>query len=271
MNCTGARMEERCVSRQPFVAGNWKMHNDLAEARALMKGIRAGLAGKDTGVEVVVCPPSTLLYPMGREIDKTEIKIGGQNVHFEPKGAYTGEISAAMLKAAGCTYVIVGHSERRHVFGESGDWLRRKVMASLEAGLSVIYCVGETLGQRDASETMVVVESQIDECLDGGLDASRITLAYEPVWAIGTGRNATPEQAQEVHAFIRDKLRGVFGGSAAEAIRIQYGGSVKPGNAGSLLACPDVDGALVGGACLVAEDFVSIIMAAAAAKADCPA
>lgn len=247
------------------------MHNDLVEARALMKAIRAGLAGKDTGVEVAVCPPSTLLYPMGREIDKTDIRIGAQNVHFEPKGAFTGELSASMLKAAGCSYVIVGHSERRHVFGESGDWLRRKVLACLEAGLSVIYCVGETLEQRDASETMRVVESQIDECLDKGLDASRITVAYEPVWAIGTGRTATPEQAQDVHAFIRGKLTGLFGASAAEAMRIQYGGSVKPGNAASLLGCPDVDGALVGGACLVAEDFVSIIEAAAAAKADCPA
>ena len=258
------------MSRQPFVAGNWKMHNTLVEARALMKDIREAL-DPNVAVDVAVCTPFTLLYPMGREIDKTDIKVGAQNVHFEPKGAFTGELSASMLKAAGCSYVIVGHSERRHVFGEPGEWLRRKVVASLEAGLSVIYCVGETLEQRDASETMRVVESQIDECLDKGLDASRITVAYEPVWAIGTGRTATPGQAQEVHAFIRGRLKGMFGASAAEAMRIQYGGSVKPGNAGSLLSCPDVDGALVGGACLVAEDFVSIIEAAAAAKADCPA
>lgn len=248
------------MSRRYFVAGNWKMHNDLVEARALMKGIREKLPGR-LDVEVAVCPPFTLLYPMGKEIDGTDIKLGAQNVYCEPKGAFTGEISATMLKAAGCTYVIIGHSERRHRFGEGGDLLGRKMEAALEAGLSVIFCVGETLQQREASQTMRVIEQQMDEVLTPEMDHSRITMAYEPVWAIGTGRNATPEQAQEVHAFIRSKIRGLYGANAGEGMRIQYGGSVKPGNAAALLECPDVDGALVGGACLVAEDFVSIINA----------
>jgi len=239
------------------------MHNDLAAARTLMKDLRAKLP--DTlAVDVAVCPPSTLLYPMGREIDGTPIKLGAQNVYCEPKGAFTGEISPQMLKAANCTYVIIGHSERRHVFGETGDLLRRKVAAALAAGLHVIYCVGETLDQRDAGETMAVVQRQINDALLPDLDHSCITIAYEPVWAIGTGRTASPDQAQEVHAFIRGKIRGMFGDSAGDSMRIQYGGSVKPANASDLLACPDVDGALVGGACLVADDFASIITAAAA-------
>lgn len=253
------------MSRRYFIAGNWKMHNTLAEARALMKGIRETLPER-LEVDVAVCPPSTLLYPMGKELDGTSIKLGAQNVHYEPKGAFTGEVSPDMLVAAGCTYVIVGHSERRQQFGESGELLRHKVAASLQVGLKVIFCVGETLSQREASETMGVVERQMDEALAPGIDLSHVTMAYEPVWAIGTGRQATPEQAQEVHAFIRGKIRSMYGGEAAEAMRIQYGGSVKPSNAAGLLACPDVDGALVGGACLVAESFVGIISAAAAAS-----
>ena len=251
------------MSRRYFIAGNWKMHNTLVEARALMRGIRDKLPG-ELDVDVAVCPPFTLLYPMGREIDGTDIKLGAQNVHFEPQGAFTGETSPAMLKAAGCTYVIVGHSERRHHFGESGDLLRRKVTAAMEAGLNVIFCVGETLEQREEARTMQVVERQMDEVLTPETDHSRLTIAYEPVWAIGTGRNATPEQAQEVHAFIRGRISRTYGADAAEAMRIQYGGSVKSGNAAGLLACPDVDGALVGGACLVAEEFVAIISVATA-------
>ncbi len=251
------------MARRPFVAGNWKMHTTLVEARALMKGIREHLS-PDLAVDVAVCPPATLLYPFGREVDGTAIKVGAQNVHFEPKGAFTGEISPGMLKAAGCAYVIIGHSERRALFGEGGDFLRKKVIASLSEGLEVIFCVGESLSEREASETMHVVERQMDEVLSSDMDSSRLTVAYEPVWAIGTGRNATPEQAQEVHAFIRGKIGSIFGAEAASNLRIQYGGSVKPGNAAGLMACADVDGALVGGACLVAEDFVSIISAAAA-------
>ncbi|NOT02782.1 MAG: triose-phosphate isomerase [Phycisphaerales bacterium] len=246
------------AARRGFVAGNWKMHNTLAEARELMKGLREALP-KELPVDVAVCPPFTLLYPMGREIDGTAIKLGAQNTHFEAKGAFTGELSPAMLKAAGCTYVIIGHSERRQHFGERGDVLRRKVTAALAAGLGVIYCVGETLGERDARMTMGVVGGQLNEALVKEMDASRVTVAYEPVWAIGTGRNATPEQAQEVHAFIRSRLALTFGPEAAGGMRIQYGGSVKPDNAAALMGCPDVDGALVGGASLVAGDFARII------------
>jgi len=249
------------VNRRPFVAGNWKMHNDLVAARALMAGLRAELGGA-LNVDVAVCTPFTLLYPMGREIDGTSIKLGAQNCHFESKGAFTGEVSPPMLVAAGCDYVIVGHSERRHVFGESGDMLRKKVVAAQAVGLHVIYCIGEQLDDREAGNTERVVESQLQEALSADLNTDLLTLAYEPVWAIGTGKTASPDQAQSVHAFVRAKLGGVFGQETAQRLRIQYGGSVKPGNAKALFECPDVDGGLVGGACLVADDFVAIISAA---------
>jgi triosephosphate isomerase len=237
------------------------MHNDLKAARELMTALRAKV-GKVKGVEVAVCPPFTLLYPMGKELDGTDIKLGAQNCYFEPKGAFTGEVSAELLKAAGCTYVIVGHSERRHVFGEKGDLLKRKVAAAQQAGLHVIYCIGELLGEREARRTESVVETQIREVLTPDLDVSRLTIAYEPVWAIGTGKTATPDQAQAVHAFVRAKLGGIYGGTAAQQLRIQYGGSVKASNAAELFACPDVDGGLVGGACLAADEFAAIIRAA---------
>ncbi|MCB9851122.1 MAG: triose-phosphate isomerase [Phycisphaerales bacterium] len=247
--------------RTPFVAGNWKMHNDLAAARDLMKGLRAEVA-KPTGVDVAVCTPFTLLYPMGKELDGTDIKLGAQNCYFEPKGAFTGEISADMLKAAGCTYVIIGHSERRHVFGETGEMLKKKVVAAQQAGLHVIYCIGELLEERERGKTETVVDQQMKEVLTPDLDTSLLTIAYEPVWAIGTGKTATPDQAQAVHAFVRAKLSGIYGSDVANSLRIQYGGSVKPGNAAELFSCPDVDGGLVGGACLVAGDFAAIIRAA---------
>jgi triosephosphate isomerase len=243
------------------VAGNWKMHNDLKAARELMTGLRAKV-GKVKGVDVAVCTPFTLLYPMGKEIDGTDIKLGAQNCYFEPKGAFTGEISADMLKAAGCTYVIIGHSERRHVFGEKGDLLKRKVAAAQQAGLHVIYCIGELLAEREGRRTESVVETQMREVLTPDLDTHRLTIAYEPVWAIGTGKTATPDQAQAVHAFVRAKLGGIYGGTAAQQLRIQYGGSVKASNAAELFACPDVDGGLVGGACLAADEFAAIIRAA---------
>ena len=247
--------------RKKMVAGNWKMHNILEEARALMKGIRAGLP-KNSKVEVVVCPPFTLLYPMGKEVDATPIKLGAQNCYVENQGAFTGEIAPRMLKAAGCTYVILGHSERRHVFGEGGDLLKRKVLKALEAGLDVIYCLGETLQQRDTHQTEAVIEKQLHEAMNKEIDPVRIVLAYEPVWAIGTGRNATPDQAQASHAFLRAKCTSVWSQQASDNIRILYGGSVKPDNAQSLMACPDVDGALVGGACLAADSFLAIVGAA---------
>jgi triosephosphate isomerase len=247
--------------RTPFVAGNWKMHNDLDAARQLMAGLRDQVGSVD-GVDVAVCTPFTLLYPMGKELDGTTIKLGAQNCYFEPKGAFTGEISPGMLKAAGCTYVIIGHSERRHVFGEPGDLLKKKVVAAQGAGLHVIYCIGEQLAEREGGQTEAVVDQQIREVLTPDLDTEMLTIAYEPVWAIGTGKTATPDQAQAVHAFVRAKLGGIYGTEVANRLRIQYGGSVKPGNAAELFACPDVDGGLVGGACLVADDFAAIIRAA---------
>ncbi len=240
------------------------MNCTLVEARELMSGLRK-LVQPGIPVDVAVCTPFTLLYPMGRELDGTDIKLGAQNCYFESKGAFTGETSAAMLKAANVEYVIIGHSERRQIFGESGDLLRSKVKACLDGGMSVIYCVGELLEQRDAGSTTDVIGRQLAEGLGDDLDHGRLTIAYEPVWAIGTGRTATPDQAQEVHAFIRERMAGLFGADAGNTMRIQYGGSVKPGNAAELMACPDVDGALVGGASLVAEDFASIILASAAA------
>jgi len=251
--------------RTPFVAGNWKMHNTLAEARRLVRAIRDGL-GSEGAVDVAVCPPFTLLMAVAKEVERTPIKLGAQNVYCEPKGAFTGEIAPGMLVDAGCSLVIIGHSERRQVFGEPGALLHRKVRAALEAGLDVIYCVGETLEQREGGKTEPVVDRQLTEVIDGDIPPQRLTIAYEPVWAIGTGRTATPEQAQEVHEFIRARLTGMFGPTAAAALRIQYGGSVKPGNAAGLLTRPDIDGALVGGACLVAEDFLAIIAAAAQSR-----
>ncbi len=244
--------------RTPFVAGNWKMHNDLAAGRELVAGLKAKV-GKDCKIDVAVCTPFTLLYPLAAELKGSPIKLGAQNCYFEPKGAFTGEVSPQMLSAAGCTYVIIGHSERRHVFGETNDLLKKKVVAAQAAGLHVIYCIGELLAEREGGKTEQVVESQMAEVLSGDLKTDLLTIAYEPVWAIGTGKTATPDQAQAVHAFCRAKLGGIFGESTAQKLRIQYGGSVKPGNAAELFGCPDVDGGLVGGACLVAEDFAAII------------
>ena len=252
--------------RTPFVAGNWKMHKTLGEARELIRGIRERL-GAELKVNVAVCPPFTLLRPISEEIDGTPIRLGAQNAHWEAQGAFTGDISPQMLRDAGCTYVIVGHSERRHVFGETNEMLARKVPAALAAGLEVIYCVGETLEEREAGRTQAVVAEQLDQVITGDLDASKLTIAYEPVWAIGTGKTARPEQAQWMHVFVRGQLASTFNESVAASMVIQYGGSVKPNNARDLMSCPDVDGALVGGACLVAEDFVAIIRAAAEASA----
>jgi triosephosphate isomerase len=248
--------------RRKLIAGNWKMHNTLPEARALLKGIRERFDAS-WPIDAAICPPFTLLYPMGKEIDGTSIRLGAQNCHHEQRGAFTGEISPTMLKAAGCTYVIIGHSERRHGSGESGELLRKKVWAALAAGLEVIYCLGETLDERRAGRTQDVVARQLDEAIHATLDASKLVLGYEPVWAIGTGQQATPEQAQEMHAYLRGRLTTIFDAARAAALRILYGGSVKAGNAAGLLSCPDVDGALVGGACLDAVEFTAIMSSAA--------
>ena len=250
--------------RRAFVAGNWKMNCTLPEARAIMGELREQLSPQ-VEVDVAICAPHTLLYPMGKEIDGTAIALAAQDCHFESSGAFTGEVSPRMIRDAGCTYVILGHSERREHLGESGPLLERKVAAAMAAGLRVIYCVGETSSQRQGDETEAVLDRQMAEVLNDRLDAALLTVAYEPVWAIGTGLTATAGQAQEAHAFLRTRLATIFGDAAAAEVRIQYGGSVKPTNAAELMSCPDVDGALVGGASLVARDFVAIIAAAAVA------
>jgi len=247
--------------RTPLIAGNWKMHKTLNEARELVAGIRTGIESV-RDVEILICPPYQLLFPMGKAIAGSTIKLGAQNAYFEAQGAFTGEISVPMLKDAGCTYVIVGHSERRHVFGEANVLLAKKVRAATSGGLAVVYCVGETLAEREANKTHDIVQQQLNEVLTREIQPDRLVIAYEPVWAIGTGKNATPEQAQEVHALIRRRLAALFDPATAAKIRLLYGGSVKPSNAKGILDQPDIDGALVGGACLVAGDFVSIIQAA---------
>ncbi len=247
--------------RTPLIAGNWKMNKTLSEARELMTGIREGVEGV-TGVEILVCPPVHLLFPMAKAIAGTSIMMGAQDAHFEPTGAFTGEVSVPMIKETGATHVILGHSERRRYFAEEGPLLAKKLRAAVTGGLTAIYCVGETLEERDAGRTQAVVERQMRDVVTADVPADRLVIAYEPVWAIGTGRTATPDQAQEVHARIRGLLALTYDGATADSIRILYGGSVKPQNAPGLFAQEDIDGALVGGACLAASDFVSIIRAA---------
>ena len=253
--------------RKPFVAGNWKMNTCRADAVALASGVAQASAGI-AGVEVAVCPPFVYLAAVAEAIAGSPVQLAAQNMYFEPKGAFTGEISAAMLKDVGCRYAVLGHSERRHVFGETDELIAKKVVSALDGGLDVILCVGELLEERKAEQTNAVVQRQIGSALDGltAEQMAKVTVAYEPVWAIGTGETATPEQAQEVHEFIRGQLSEAFGPDVAAATRIQYGGSVKPANAADLMSKPDVDGALVGGAALEVEQFVPIIQAGADAK-----
>jgi len=252
--------------RKPLIAGNWKMHKTLAEARELVAGIREGLT-TISGVDVLICPPVQLLFPMAKAVAGTKIMLGAQNAHEAIHGAFTGEVSVPMLRDTGCTHVLIGHSERRQIYKEDGLLLAKKVRAVVGGGLNVIYCVGETLDERESGRTQAVVERQLTEVVKPDVPADRLIIAYEPVWAIGTGRTATPDQAQEVHVFIRTRLAGVYGSPTADAIRILYGGSVKPDNAATLLSQPDIDGALVGGACLVSADFLAIISGAAAVAA----
>ena len=252
--------------RKPFVAGNWKMNTDRSSAIELAKAVCTGAVNAvgANKITVALCPPFVYLAGVADAVGNTGIGVGAQDVYFEAKGAFTGEISTSMLKDVGCAYAICGHSERRHVLGETDELINKKLIATIEAGMLPILCVGELLEERDAGNTESVVETQ----LKGGLagvsveQMQQVTIAYEPVWAIGTGRTATPDQAQEVHAFIRKVLADMFNGDVAEQTRIQYGGSVKPGNAAELIGQPDVDGALVGGASLKAEDFLGIIQAA---------
>jgi triosephosphate isomerase len=248
--------------RPPLIAGNWKMNGTAAEAEALARGIRQGLEPRPPeGVEVLVCPPYLVLQRVGAILQGSAVRWGAQDIHWEAKGAFTGEISPPMLKEAGCTHVIVGHSERRHIMGESNEHVNRKLKAALAHGLTPIVCVGELLEERTAGDTRKVVERQAQKAFEGVSpeDAIRTVVAYEPVWAIGTGRTATPHQAQDVHRFLRNTMGRIAGTEAAERIRILYGGSVKPDNIRELMEQSDVDGALVGGASLDAASFVKIV------------
>jgi triosephosphate isomerase (TIM) len=253
--------------RKKLIAGNWKMNKTSAEALSLSKEIVAEV-GKVTDVDIVVCPPFTSIETVSKAVDGSSIKLGAQNMHPEASGAYTGEISAPMLRALFATHVILGHSERRAYFGETDAFIDKKVLASIKNQLKPILCVGETLAEREGGTTLTVVQTQ----LDGGLagvskdDAASVVIAYEPVWAIGTGKVATTAQAQEVHAFIRSLLVKLFGEQIAQKVRILYGGSMKPQNAPELLAQKDIDGGLIGGAALETRSFVDLVKAAIAAK-----
>jgi triosephosphate isomerase (TIM) len=242
-----------------LIAGNWKMNTDRAAAVALAKRIVNGV-DKYKAVDLLVCPPSVYLAPVGEALAGSSVALGAQNMYHEANGAFTGELSAAMLKDVGCTYVILGHSERRHILGETDSDVNKKTLAALAAGLVPIVCVGELLSEREAGKTSAVIKTQFDGSL-AGVSAEQIektVLAYEPVWAIGTGKVATPEQAAEVHADLRRLLVERYNDRSAAKVRILYGGSVKASNAGELLAQPNVDGALVGGASLKADEFLGI-------------
>jgi len=249
--------------RRPFIAGNWKMNMDSEGTGSLIHGLIPEVADLDEA-DIAVCPPNVYLHKAVYLTRDSNIRVGAQNCYSESSGAFTGEIAPEMLKDIGCTYVIMGHSERRHIFGETDEMINRKVKKALSANLSVILCVGELLEEREANRTEAVVEEQLTGGLKDLSDKmfSRITIAYEPVWAIGTGKTATPDQAQEVHAFIRKWMEGQYGTEVADRIRIQYGGSVKPENAKDLLGQQDIDGALVGGASLKADSFSAIVKAA---------
>jgi triosephosphate isomerase len=253
--------------RKKIIAGNWKMNIKPSETAALVKGIAE--ATKDfTNVDIVCCTPAIDIPAAVAACAGTAVQPGAENAHWEASGAYTGEISTGMLVDAGVKYVIIGHSERRQYFAETDETVNKRATAVIKAGLTAIVCVGETLAERDAGKVEEVIVRQMKEGLKGlsAADAANLVIAYEPVWAIGTGRTATPEQAQEVHALIRKTLGELVGVDAAEAVRIQYGGSMKPGNAAELLAQKDIDGGLIGGAALKADSFAGIISAAAAAK-----
>ena len=242
------------------MAGNWKMNMLVAEAESLVKELLSGLDGSED-VDVVVAPPFTSLVPVGKLVRDSRIALAAQNLHWETSGAYTGEVSAKMLLDVGCRHVIIGHSERRQYFGETDETVNRRLKAALSAGLEPILCVGEVLEERKAGLTGEVVDRQARRALEGisRSEVERLVVAYEPVWAIGTGETATPDQAQEVHAQIRDLIRDLYDEAVAQGLRIQYGGSVKPDNVGALMDQPDLDGALVGGASLKADSFLGIV------------
>jgi len=245
--------------RKPFVAGNWKMNKTIADAVALASSLHDGL--NEPAADIAVIPPFLAIPAVVDALKNSPIKIGAQDVYWEKSGAFTGEISCEMLIDAGCSFALVGHSERRHVLGETDEIVRRKLDALIESGLEVILCVGEQLDERESAKTEHRLKIQTEAGLKGlnTQQMSKVTIAYEPVWAIGTGKTATTSQAQDAHLFIRNMLKSMFSDETAQSVRIQYGGSVKPGNAAELMSQADVDGALVGGAALQADSFLGII------------
>jgi len=247
--------------RPPLIAGNWKMNGLVQEARDLAVGLRKELASHAGPPEVLVCPPFLALGAVREALEGSPLRLGAQDVHWEAKGAFTGEVSTAMLKDVGCSAVILGHSERRHIMGETNEMVNRKLKAALAAGLLPIVCVGELLEERNMGDTRAVVERQLTKGLDGLTpeETSKVVLAYEPVWAIGTGKTATPRQAGEVHHYLRKLVSQRAGESVAAGLRILYGGSVTPDNVKELMAEEDVDGALVGGASLKVDSFLKIV------------
>jgi len=252
------------MSRRKLIAGNWKMYTSAVSAKELALAVVDGLGGR-TDIDVALFPPYPWLGIVAAAVAGSNVIVGAQNVSFANEGAYTGEVSPTMLKEVGCTYSLVGHSERRHGLGETDDLLNRKTKAALAAGLKVIFCIGETLADREAGRTEAILDRQLTAGLLGlsSADAEMLVVAYEPVWAIGTGKVATTSQAQEAHAFVRHRFGELLGAPAAAKLTIQYGGSVKPDNAAELMAQPDIDGALVGGASLKADSFLAIVRASA--------
>ena len=245
--------------RKPIIAGNWKMNMTPGEAEQLIMALIPLV--RDAKCDVVVCPPYVDLVTVGKLLVGTNIKLGAQNIHWAPKGAFTGEVSADMLQAVGVTYAIIGHSERRQYFGETDEYVNKRAKAALSANITPIICVGETLEQREAGITDAIVSKQTIAALAGieAADVEKLVIAYEPIWAIGTGKTATSEEANSTIAVIRSAIAGVYGAKVADAVRIQYGGSMNPKNAAELMAMPEIDGGLIGGASLKAEDFSKVV------------
>jgi len=246
--------------RRPIIAGNWKMNKTVSEAVDFVRQLKA-LVANVREIDIVIAPTFTALQAVSREIEGSNIELAAQDVFWEASGAFTGEISPIMLKDVGCRYVIIGHSERRQYFGETNESVHKKIKASLALGLHPIICVGEALEEWETGKTFDVIKIQIIQCLEGFSreEMERITIAYEPIWAIGTGKTATPQQAEEVHAFIREQLEGITHRQVSQGVRIQYGGSVNSDNISDLMAQPNIDGALVGGASLKADSFSRIV------------
>lgn len=250
--------------RKKIVAGNWKMYKDKSETIELISQLKEKLNSFTPEVEIIICPPFTSIELAGELIKNSKISLGAQNMHSEIEGAFTGEVSVKMLKSFGVEYVILGHSERRSYFKETDEFVNQKIKRAIEFGIKPIFCLGETLDERESGKTFEIVENQLTKGLSGisRIDLEKIVIAYEPVWAIGTGKTATPEQAQEVQAFLRAKISELYDSEIASKVCILYGGSVKPENASDLFKQPDIDGGLIGGACLKADSFYQIILAA---------